>query len=315
MTLNDADIIVVGGGIMGCAIFHTLVCQTNYSVLLVEAQEIAGGCTGQSGGFLRIYHDDPRLTALAAQGFNYYQTYAEHTQASCQFQQTGYLLVSDKPINPVSFDIANSHVERQHATVELPAHTLSHGELALSPQATKLYQASAGCINTQAACQQWIQAALRVTPRANVLTHTQVLALLASDKQVKGIQTTQGSFSASRVIMAAGTGSLGCLADLTPIAAQLSQQAFQYNLYRSPQGLNIPAVIDLTRDLYLIPQAEGTIIAGFLNQDQTVNGPLLKLDSDLAKALHLRVQTWLPTLDASCLLAEKISADLFSRDG
>ncbi len=70
--MNTGRIVIVGGGIVGAAIFHRLAAEYGSRVLLLERSIPAFGATGFSGGILRAFHTDPALAADCALGLTAY---------------------------------------------------------------------------------------------------------------------------------------------------------------------------------------------------------------------------------------------------
>lgn len=61
------DVVVVGGGCIGSSILHSLMLQGKKHVALVDRHRHTTSATANSGGMMRIFHEDPRHTQLAIQ--------------------------------------------------------------------------------------------------------------------------------------------------------------------------------------------------------------------------------------------------------
>ncbi|SVE45229.1 uncharacterized protein METZ01_LOCUS498083, partial [marine metagenome] len=51
---STADVVIVGGGVMGCSILHALACRGLKNSLLLESEILSFGSTGKSQGILRM---------------------------------------------------------------------------------------------------------------------------------------------------------------------------------------------------------------------------------------------------------------------
>ena len=72
--MNDHyDVVVVGGGVVGTAVFHRLCTETRLRTILVEQSRFALGSTGWSGAVIRCFDLDRLLTDLACEGVRYYR--------------------------------------------------------------------------------------------------------------------------------------------------------------------------------------------------------------------------------------------------
>jgi sarcosine oxidase, subunit beta len=72
-----SDVVVIGGGVIGCSISYFL-SRLGISVTLVEAQKIGEtGATANSGGILRVYDPDLSLAHLAMTGLSIFRNWKE----------------------------------------------------------------------------------------------------------------------------------------------------------------------------------------------------------------------------------------------
>lgn len=75
--MRSFDTIIVGAGIMGCTLFHELTTVAGAGVCLVESDRLAAKTTGQSPGYIGLYHSDPWSLKCAEYGIKYYRRWAE----------------------------------------------------------------------------------------------------------------------------------------------------------------------------------------------------------------------------------------------
>ncbi|MGQ7111447.1 hypothetical protein ACUOFC_24095, partial [Escherichia sp. TWPC-MK] len=62
------------------------------NTILLEKNSFSSGSTGQSGGFIRVYHNDPYLTEIAKEGINDFFSISE----AVKFKQTGMLYIENE---------------------------------------------------------------------------------------------------------------------------------------------------------------------------------------------------------------------------
>lgn len=70
ITTERADVVVVGGGVVGCAIAHELAADRD--VVVVEKDQVASGATARAAGIIglsKVYEDVPGVAAYAADFF------------------------------------------------------------------------------------------------------------------------------------------------------------------------------------------------------------------------------------------------------
>jgi sarcosine oxidase subunit beta len=296
-----ADVIIIGAGIVGCAIFHELASHTNLRIVMVDQGKLASGTTGQSGGLVRVLKIDDHLQQLALQSFAYYQQFEQHTGLACPFTKTGVVYLSSKPADAIDLRLVPKDL------------------LGICPHAQALtgqyaaYEEEAGYINPTLACKNWVKAAKLKNNQAKVYEQLTGVRLWIDQAKVHGISTPQGNIMADKVIIAAGAGSLKLLNQLGDEPIGLEIKSFQYNIYKNE--LTLPTIIDYDRDIYIIPQDHGSLLAGFLSLDKTITtSSSLMIDPCLAKAITTVLSQILPHISSQALLASRISVDAFTHN-
>lgn len=89
---NHADVIIIGGGIIGCAAAYYLT-QKGCSVLVLEgSKDIGNGGSSRNGGGVRQSGRDPRELPLAMYGIkNLWPTLSDELEVDCEYHQDGNL--------------------------------------------------------------------------------------------------------------------------------------------------------------------------------------------------------------------------------
>lgn len=89
---NTADVIVIGGGVIGCATAYYLT-KKGCSVLVLEGSDhIGNGGSSRNGGGVRQSGRDPRELPLAMYGIkNLWPTLSEELDVDCEYHQDGNL--------------------------------------------------------------------------------------------------------------------------------------------------------------------------------------------------------------------------------
>lgn len=92
MSNNCAEVIVIGGGIIGCATAYYL-AKRGVSVILLEGSDhIGNGGSSRNGGGVRQSGRDPRELPLVMYGIkNYWPTLSEELEVDCEYHQDGNL--------------------------------------------------------------------------------------------------------------------------------------------------------------------------------------------------------------------------------
>src|SRR4051812_31322940 len=89
MILDKADVVVVGGGIVGVSTAYFLASK-GHDVVLLEQREIAYGASGRNMGFLHIHHRNPGYALeLSRAGRALYDGFAELLGPTFEFKSNG----------------------------------------------------------------------------------------------------------------------------------------------------------------------------------------------------------------------------------
>ena len=95
----ESNIVIVGGGIIGCSTAYYLTKLGHTKVTLIEAVEVAHAASGRAGGFLALdWCDGQRTGALARRSYHLHQQLAESLGQDCGYRpmRTLSLEVRDK---------------------------------------------------------------------------------------------------------------------------------------------------------------------------------------------------------------------------
>ena len=91
MLPRTADIIVIGGGVIGTSIAYHLASKGVGKVLLLERKHLAAGSTGASSGLVRMHYDNPLEAEIALKSLETFSHFDEIIGGDCGFVPTGFL--------------------------------------------------------------------------------------------------------------------------------------------------------------------------------------------------------------------------------
>lgn len=89
--------VVVGGGIVGCAVAYYLAEAGERDLVLVEASELGSGSTGGSFGGVRQQFSTPLEIELSRRGLEFWKTAEREFESPVPFHRGGYLLLTGQP--------------------------------------------------------------------------------------------------------------------------------------------------------------------------------------------------------------------------
>jgi glycine/D-amino acid oxidase-like deaminating enzyme len=221
---DRADVVVVGGGIVGtsCAFY---LARAGCKVLLVDKEsKLAGEGSGLSFGSIRLQGRHPLEVPLALKAIELWQEAARAEQFD--FVQGGNMYVAD---TPAELSELESHLHTAQS------HGLSDVQLLKADQAREVIPALAGEFagalysprDAHADPPRAVQAFWRLAERSGgrLALGTKVTQVLVSNGNVTGVQTDRGPIQASTVVIAAGIWAphlvrpLGLSLPLKPVAS------------------------------------------------------------------------------------------------
>jgi sarcosine oxidase, subunit beta len=207
--MTEADVVVIGGGIVGVASAYYL-ARRGIRVLLVEKGSIAGEASGRNGGHLSPTIDGA-WAPLARLALDTWPELVQDIEGPTEYCRAGglYLIVADDPTEPTEL-LAYRHDRGFVAELLSPedcrkllpglSHEIKGG--VLSPRH--------GHVNPILTTKSLAAAATQYG--ANLWLHTQVTGIDVHDDAVTAVHTTRGPIGTPVVVDAAG-----------PWAAQIAQ--------------------------------------------------------------------------------------------
>jgi glycine/D-amino acid oxidase-like deaminating enzyme len=201
-----ADVVIIGGGIIGCSAAYFL-AKEGASVVLCEKGRIAGEQSSRNWGFVRQQGRDPAELPLIIESLRIWRGLAEEIDDDVGFQQTGILYLSDDEESLAGYEAWLEHAKRH----QLDSRLVSSDEVArMLPGATGnwvggLYTASDGKAEPDLAAPAIARAAAR--HGAAVLTGCAVRGIETEGGRVSAAVTERGTVRCPAVVCAAGAWS------------------------------------------------------------------------------------------------------------
>jgi sarcosine oxidase subunit beta len=277
MAMATADVVIVGGGVIGAATAFHLASLGVKRIILCERHWLAAGASGKSGALVRMHYTNEPEARLAHESLNYFRNWGDMVGAgSSGFRPTGMVRLVDE-----------ANVEKLHANVEmlerLGVNTAIVGAAELREIAPSwnvddvvaaAYEPDSGCADPVATTHGFAERAQQLG--MEIRTHTEVTDVLRSGGKVTGVQTTTGPISAPVVIVAGGAwavpllGSLGVNVVLKPVRVQVA-------LFRRPPEIGAihPICIDGINELWLRPEGAdwGSTLVGVAGRYSPLEDP------------------------------------------
>ncbi len=259
---KKADIVIVGGGIMGLALAYYLAKRRQTDVVVVEKDYLCGGASGRNGGGVRAQFATETNIRLMQESIRLCRSFAQEMGINVWFRQGGYLfLVRSKEglerlrkVVAVQNDcgLKTEILAPEDAAAIVP-------EMSLEGIVAAAWNPDDGVVFPWPFLWGYARAAQRMG--AEVETFTEVLGIDAPNGRIARVRTSRGDIETGVVVNAAGAW--------TPKIAKLVGIDLPNHPHRheimSTEPLKPflqPLVADLENGLYFSQSLRGEIVGG-----------------------------------------------------
>ncbi|GGS95049.1 NAD(P)/FAD-dependent oxidoreductase [Streptomyces cinerochromogenes] len=257
-----AEVVIVGGGVMGTSIAWHLARAGVRDVVLVERDELAAGSTSKAAGGVRAQFSDELNIRLGARSLEAFARFEEEIGQDIGLHRTGYLFLLSTPEQVASFEAG----VRLQNSLGVPSRLITPEEARrLSPLIrtdgllAAAYSPDDGHCTPEAVVHGYARAAR--AHGARILRHTEVTGIELHGDTVTAVSTTLGRIETDTVVCAAGAWSraVGAMAGVDlPVRPLRRQIAVTGPVPGLPPAL--PMTIDFTTSLYFHREGPGLLL-------------------------------------------------------
>lgn len=259
---GTADVVVVGGGVMGTSVLYHLAKAGCTSAVLLERETLGAGSTSKAAGGIRAQFSDELNIHIAAESIRRFERFDEEFGTSIDFKQWGYL-----------FLLHDEHIERWTTSIALqnslgiPSRLIDIDEaMAIVPQLAPEGLAAAsfcptdGYATPEAVAAGYAQTASRLG--ASIVQGCNVSELIVEQGRVQGVRTTRGDVGTDTVICCAGvwtselTARVGLDLPVTP------EKRYVFLTDPDPLPRELPLTIDFETSFYFQRERNGLLFGG-----------------------------------------------------
>ncbi len=267
---TTADIVIIGGGVMGASAAYHLAQRGLKNIVLLEKEDFFGqGATGRCAGGVRYQFSTEINVKLSIESLPMIERFKDEIGQEVSYKQCGYLLVAtnEKDANAFRYNV------KLQNKLGVSTQLLSGDEVRARLPLMKFDDAIVGTFNPKdgtvdpnSVVMGYISAAQKMGVKA--FTGAEVVGVSLKGDQVEEVQTTLGAIKTRMILNAAGpwAGQIGQMAGINIPVIPLRRQMFTTSPLKEVPS-DFPFVIDFARSLYFHREGEGLLI-GMSNQNE-----------------------------------------------
>lgn len=268
---TTADIVVIGGGVMGASTAYHLAARGVKNIVLLEKEEFFGtGATGRCAGGVRYQFSTEINVKLSLASLPMIDRFREEIGQDVNYRQCGYLLVATNEKDAAAF----RHNVALQNSLGVGTQLLTGDEVRERLPLMRFEDAIAGTFNQKdgivdpnSVVMGYVSAAQKMGVKA--VNNADVTGIRVSGGKVEAVETSRGAVQTRTVVNAAGpwAGQVGQMAGVSLPIVPLRRQMFTTDPLREVPE-DFPFVIDFAQSLYFHREGEGLLI-GMSNQNET----------------------------------------------
>lgn len=260
--METADVVIVGGGVVGCALAYQL-AKRDVDVVLFERSELGSQSTAKCAGGVRQQFSMEANVRLQLMSVRMFERFEEETGHAADFRQIGYLFLLTLPQQVEDF---RQNLEMWHRAGLREARWVEPDEARrLSPALNVedvlgcTFCPTDGVASPADVTSGYVSAARR--HGARLREGVEVTGIDLEGGRVRGVKTSEGDVSTPLVFDCAGAWSsaVGRMAGLdVPVLPYRRQIAVTGTFPAVPR--NNPMTVDFATSLYFHPEGDGVLI-------------------------------------------------------
>ncbi|MFZ5895276.1 MAG: NAD(P)/FAD-dependent oxidoreductase [Myxococcota bacterium] len=260
---TSADVVVIGGGIMGLSLAYNLACIEPARVITVlEASYLCSGASGRNGGGVRAQWANELSVRLMQESLQEFRGFARKHRINTWFRQGGYLFLARNAERAAELERSVGVQRRCGLDTELcDASRIAEIAPEISSEGVLLASYNANDAVVFPWPFVWGYAEGARSLGVEIETFTRVVGIDVENGSVRRVHTDRGSITTSVVVVACGA--------LSPEVTRMAGVELPTHPHRheicSTEPLKpflTPLVADLTDGLYFSQSTRGEIVGG-----------------------------------------------------
>ena len=266
---STADVVMIGGGVIGASILFNLGRLGVTDTLLLEKDVLGSGSTGRSQAICRMHYSNPVTATMAWESLGIFTNFDEAVGGESGFVETGYLVVvSQEDGAGLAHNVTMQYglgIDTMRVTVKdleeiAPMVSVTEGEfMAWEPQS--------GYADTYMVTTSYAKRAREMG--AEIVLRNPATAIEISGGRVKAVVTAEGRVETPVAVVAAGPwskevlGQIGVDVPLVPVRHQVA------SITRPVDKVPLhPTVGDIAQSFSFRPDGSSLTMMGFGDDEE-----------------------------------------------
>ncbi len=270
---KTADVVIIGGGIIGLSIAYYLALKKAGRIVLCEKGQLGEGSTSRCLGGIRTQFSTEINIRFSLESLKVFESFEEEFGVDPEFRRIGYLFLAS---TKEEFGIFSENVKLQRRCA-IPVEFLSSEKIqARWPylRADDILGGTFSSLDGYVGPNEILSGFAIGAKRRGVRIHegTEVIQILSSKGKIEGLRTNQGEIPTSIVVNAAGpyAASIGKMLRIEIPVKPIRRQIFVTAPFHLTDDI-VPLTIDFHRGWYFRSEVEGFIISGSLDHQPSFN--------------------------------------------
>ncbi len=273
MIEKAADVVIVGGGVIGVSIAYHLAMRKAGRVLLLEKGQLGEGSTSRCVGGIRTQFSTEINLLFSLESLKTFGQFQDEFGVDPEFRRIGYLFLATSPMEMQVFK-ENFRLQRKF---DIPVELLNGDEIERRWPYLRTDDIVGGTFcpwDGHAGPSEVLSGFAAAARRAGVKIHEGVEAVGIEVKggKIESVTTKEGEISTRVVVNAAGphAAQIGEMAGVDVPVKPLRRQIFVTAPFRLTEQA-IPLTIDFHRGWYFRREVDGFLLSGPLDPESSFN--------------------------------------------
>ncbi|MDP7060463.1 MAG: FAD-dependent oxidoreductase [Candidatus Marinimicrobia bacterium] len=262
---KTADVIIIGGGIMGCSSAYHL-SKAGLKVTLLEKRYVGDGPTGKSSAIIRQHYSHKITASMAFHSLKIFHNFKDEVGDECGFNHTGFLnVVSEKDLEGLKLNVQlqqslgiNTKVISGEEIAEVMPGLVTNDPLYAA------YEPDGGYADAYLTVGAYARAAKKLG--AEIVQKAEVTAIRRSGDKVVGVDSSKGQFDAPVILSATGAWAKG-VGQMVDLDLPINSCRVQVAYFHRPGDMKgyHPVVADFVKASYFRPEGTDLTVAGLID--------------------------------------------------